>query len=569
MRTASDLQNLLERMDGRGYKAYKGIAGAYDLGQSVLYVDHVQGDPFAAPSRVRIRFPMEIAGFSPPLLQGDSRRTALCSYLTRVFHEVSLSIQSRRGSGKSGDIAIRCPGQQVLNRNSVVIDDEWVEARFTVGLPAAGRRILGREAVRLLLSDVPDVASRSLISSALDPEDLERHVLVNEDADALRTMLDDAGLVAFVAQGSVLPRRTGVDDRPLAEREAVRFRSPDSLQVSFDLPNAGVVTGMGITRGVTLIVGGGFHGKSSLLNSLERGVYNHIPGDGRELVITDHRAVKIRAEDGRSVSGVDISPFIGNLPGGKDTGFFSTPNASGSTSQAANILEVIEAGARVLLIDEDTAATNFMIRDRRMQELIAKDREPITPFLDRARQIFDDLGVSTVLVMGGSGDYFEAADCVIAMEEYVPHDVTARAREIARNHDTGRATEAVGPFGRATKRVPIPSSLDPKRGKRDVYIKALDLDSIAFGSQVIDLSAVEQLVDPGQTRALADALYHACRLYMGPDTSIPEVLDKVQADVEEKGLDVLSQRLAGDYVAFRRFELAAALNRLRTLQIQR
>ena len=153
----------------------------------------------------------------------------------------------------------------------------------------------------------------------------------------------------------------------------------------------------GFPQGITLIVGGGFHGKSTLLNALEAGVYNHKPNDGRELVITDPDVVKIRAEDGRSVSGVDISPFINNLPFGQETTQFSTENASGSTSQAANIMEALECEELLrMLVDEDTAATNFMIRDQRMQQLIAKDKEPITPFIDRVRQLYNEHNVSTI-----------------------------------------------------------------------------------------------------------------------------------------------------------------------------
>ena len=101
---------------------------------------------------------------------------------------------------------------------------------------------------------------------------------------------------------------------------------------------------MGIRKGITLIVGGGYHGKSTLLKALEAGVYNHIAGDGREFVITDDTAFKLRAEDGRSITGVDISPFIKNLPNKKDTVHFSTEDASGSTSQAANLMEALESG---------------------------------------------------------------------------------------------------------------------------------------------------------------------------------------------------------------------------------
>jgi predicted ABC-class ATPase len=358
-----------------------------------------------------------------------------------------------------------------------------------------------------------------------------------------------------------------VDDRPFREG-AIPFQSPASLRVELTPPNAGPVSGMGVPAGVTLIVGGGYHGKSTLLNALERGVYNHVPGDGRELVVTDAGAVKIRAEDGRAVTGVDISPFIGALPNGADTRHFSTANASGSTSQAANIVEALEAGARVLLVDEDTAATNFMIRDHRMQELIAKEREPITPFIDKVRQLHDEHGVSTILVMGGSGDYFDVADTATAMDAYVPHDVTDRARAIAQKYQAERRQEGGDSFGDITPRAPLAESLDPSKGRRQVKISTRGVRTILFGTNEIDLSAVEGLVDPSQLNAIGQALYYARQRYMDGGRTLPEILDAVMADIDRGGLDVLDRRSVGDLAHFRRYELAAALNRLRTLQVR-
>jgi predicted ABC-class ATPase len=325
---------------------------------------------------------------------------------------------------------------------------------------------------------------------------------------------------------------------------------------------------MGIPAGITLIVGGGYHGKSTLLRALELGVYNHIPGDGREFVVTHLDAVKIRAEDGRSIAGVNISPFINQLPQGRSTTHFSTPNASGSTSQAANIIEALEAGATVLLIDEDTAATNFMIRDRRMQQLIAKEKEPITPFIDKVRQLYSDYGVSTILVMGGSGDYFEVANTVIAMENFQPQDLTAQAKKIAREHRNERLAEGGDTFGSLMPRIPIPDSIDPSRGHRAVKLKVTEVDEVVFGTEDIDLAAVEQIVEPSQLRAIAAALVYAKEHYIDRARSLREILERVMADIQTQGLDILTDFPQGDLTAFRRFELAAALNRLRTLKVR-
>ncbi len=567
-RTIAELEALLVRLDGKGYKAYRGIEGVYRAPGFTLFIDHVQGDPFAPPSRVRVRVEQKEAGFPPDTFSSKSRRVALADFLTRQFAAVADKLEERTGTGHSGLIAIDRPGQEILERTSVVITEDYVEARFAVGLPARGRRILGAEAAELLCRKVPRIVKESLFYSSLNREKLYLHILTAEDADWLREQLPRRGLVAFVADGSILPRRSGVDDRPLPPDKAIPFRSPESLRVEFHLPNRGVVRGMGIPEGVTLIVGGGYHGKSTLLNAIQFGVYNHIPGDGRELVVTIPSAVKIRAEDGRRIEKVDISPFISNLPFGQDTTRFRTDNASGSTSQAANIIEALEAGARLLLLDEDTCATNFMIRDHRMQELISKDKEPITPFIDKVRQLYTDYGVSTILVMGGSGDYFDVADTVIAMIEYEPRDVTAEAKAIAEKYRAERRKEGGERFGEIKPRIPLAWSLDPSRGKYEVRITAKGTRAIIFGRHEIDLSAVEQLVHPGQLHAIGQALYYARERYMDGRRTVAEILELVMRDIEREGLDVLDPRLMGHYVIFRPQEFAAALNRLRTLKVK-
>lgn len=567
MRDEGELRALLRRLDGRGYKAYKEIRGAYALTGGVLHVDHVQGDPYAAPSRVRVMVPQDVAGFPAESFATRQARNALTSLLAIKLGQEAQRREGKKGSGKSGLIQIDMPGQEILERTAVLVDEEGVEGRFAVGLPAAGRRILGDQAARLLCDELPHMVSAVLRYDRHDPAEITAYVHASEDAEAARTMLQGRGLIAFVADGSVLPRRSGVDFRPLPPRYAVPFSSPVSLRVTLDLPHRGPTPGMGIPRGVTLIVGGGFHGKSTLLEALELGVYNHRPGDGRELVVSDSSAVKIRAEAGRRVCGVDISPFIGVLPDGQDTLNFTTDNASGSTSQAANIMEALEVNVRVLLIDEDTAATNFMIRDHRMQELVAPDEEPITPLLDRVRQLHEDLGVSTILVVGGSGDYFDVADTVLAMQAYQLRDVTAEAREIAARFPTQRQQETAGCFTVSGHRVPQARSVDPRRGRRPVSVKARGTRTVSFGHEDIDLSAVEQLVEPSQARALAAGLAYARRRYMDEPLTVPELVRRVAADMDAQGLDVLDDRRVGDHARFRCQELAAALNRLRSLQV--
>ncbi|MDX1494079.1 MAG: ABC-ATPase domain-containing protein [Longimicrobiales bacterium] len=568
-RSVQELVDLLQEIEGRGYKAYKRLQGPWSFDGFLLEFDHVQGDPFADPSRVRVIVEADVAGFDPRAYANEERALGVAALLVRTFRHRAREAATDRGSGKSGTIRMEDPGQVVLPQTAVRVDAEGgVEARFAVGLPARGRRISGHQAVRLLTDDVPGVVRDALMASAHPPEEVERCAAANEDATLLREALEDRGLVAFIADGSHLPRRSGVDDRPMDPEEVVPFQSPPSLQVTIPLPNAGDVTGMGIPEGVTLIVGGGFHGKSTVLRALQDGVYNHRPDDGRELAVADAATVKVRSEDGRAVTGVDISGFIDGLPLGRPTRAFTSENASGSTSQAAAIVESLEAGARVLLVDEDTSATNFMIRDRRMQELVPSDGEPITPFIDRVQDLHTHLGVSTVLVIGGSGDYLDVADQVIRMRDYVPEDVTGQAMEVAEALPTGRVKESDAPLPSPEVRRLRRDSLDPSRRRRSTYVKVPDDRTLLFGSDTIDLAAVEQLALRSQTRAVGLALASVARDFPDVGATVSRILDWVEERMEEDGLDALSHRRLGTLTAFRRFELAAALNRLRTLQVE-
>lgn len=567
------LRSILRRIDGRGYKAYRDIQGRYAFPGFDLSIDHVQGDPFAAPSRVRVLLEAEHSGFPPDTYRNRSRRIALEDYLTRAFDSAIRNLsRGKVGTGKGGMITVDSPNQEILERSSCFMSEDGVEIRFRVGLPATGRRVLGHDAERIFFDEIPAIVDKSLRYGNLDASRIETHLNVNEDQDTARRLLEEQGLVAFIAEGSILPRRSGIDDRPL-EREkgvsVVPFKSPSSMAVTMTLPHAGAIKGMGISEGVTLIVGGGFHGKSTLLRALERGVYNHVPGDGRERAVTRGDAVKIRSEDGRSIAGVDIRPFISNLPFGTDTEQFTTENASGSTSQAANIMEVLEVGCRLLLIDEDTSATNFMIRDQRMQELVAKAKEPITPFIDKVSLLRDNLDVSTVLVMGGSGDYFDVADTVIMMDTYEPRDVTDEVTGIVTANRNERRMEGGGAFGTISPREPLRESFDPSRGRREVKIDAKGLNMILFGRSEIDLSAVEQLVSVSQTRAIGDIILYYSLHYAGCGYSLRKGLEKVMNEIGEQGMDVLSNHKAGDYARPRIFEVAAAVNRLRSLEVKR
>jgi len=564
MKTAEDLKRTLFRIDGRGYKAYKDIEGTYSFGEFDLAIDHVQGDPFAEPSRLRVTVSQRNAAFPQSTYANRVREIALRDYLARSFDRaLKRRTGAVSGTGKSGAVIIDVPGQEVLDRSAVLLDGGRVEARFKAGLPAGGRRIMGKAAARMLIDELPEVVADSLYYRNLEEKDLARHIEVFEDQETMRGALRAKGLVAFVADGAILPRKSGIDNRPLPAGEAVSFKTPPSLAVDLETPNAGTLMGMGIPEGVTLIAGGGFHGKSTLLRALELGVYSHIPGDGRERVVARDDAVKIRAEDGRSVENVDISPFIGDLPYGRSTARFSTENASGSTSQAANIMEALESGSKLLLIDEDTSATNFMIRDARMQRLVPAGKEPITPLVDLAVPLYRDLGVSTVIVMGGSGDYLDVAGKVIMMDSYHAKDASGEARDIVRELPCVRDPSAANWPRAGAGRFFDPRSLDASRGRRE-RVAARGIGTILFGRRTIDLSAVEQLVDESQTRAIGDALIYMRDNYMiTKELQLSGMLDELDRLLDKTGLDSIMRGRFGDRARPRRYEVSAALNRLR------
>ena len=541
------LAQTLTNLDGKGYKAYKSLLGDYPFDGWSLSVDHVQADPFAAPSRMRAVVDHGTANLPDSVFSSPERQRAARDFIARAFRHAVRDEQA---------LGIDAGRQTVLERTAVLFTDQGVELRLTLNLPARGRTILGHQARKLICNILPEAVMEAATAQRLDLEGLERHMAAVEDQEALRRALPARGLVAFVGNDAVLARQSGIDDRPL--QDAIPFQSPESLTVEIDTPNRGTVTGMGIPRGITLVVGGGFHGKSTLLSAISVGVYDHIPGDGREQVVTEPTAVKIRAEDGRSVHNMDLSPYINRLPFGKTTVDFSTELASGSTSQAAALQEGLEVGAQTLLVDEDTSATNFMIRDRRMQALVAREHEPITPFVDRIRQLRDEVDVATVLVMGGSGDYFDCADTVIQMQDYGAYDVTDEAHSIAAEYTTGRHQEATETLARPQPRQLACQRLNPETKPGKQKVQARGLDTLVFGRDDVDLRAVEQIADSSQIRTIG--------LLLARLASEGKTLDRPGETIEQRleaGLRSISTRPDGDLALPRVFEVMAALNRLR------
>ena len=590
--TLNELTSHLHAIDGRSYAAYKAIVGRYrsPLGW-VLYIDRIQPDPYAPPTAIRVVLPLaltgadtrptgadeSLTGANEPLTGTNARLTAsptravaLRDYLARTLRELL----------KGQAISIAPAGQEILERSSVNLHETWqddfstpafntpgpyLELRLRWSLPAFGREIAGRQAARNLNLDLARaVAGLDLRESELGAA-AWKHCQVAEDHAALQEILVERGWVAFLADGANLARRSGVSQLPL--EGGVPLTAPETLAQTVHLPHAGAVRGTAIPAGVTVIAGGGYHGKSTLLNAIARGIYPHIPGDGRELVATVPEAMAVRAADGRAVTGVDLRPFISHLPGrDADPAQFTTANASGSTSQAASIMESLELWGQpaqaALLLDEDTCATNLLIRDQRMRALVSSEREPITPLVDRIRALHRERGISTLIVMGGSGDYLDVADQVLIMDSYRLVDATAQARQVCDSQP--RVDTSLPDFPLPAQR--LPQRPEAKR-RGPSRTRALGTQRLVLDRHEVDVADVSGLVDEGQALAVAWALRALLERHFDGRTSLPQALAQVAKRLDDVGLDALGEAHPAFLVRPRLVDVGAAVNRLRSLQV--
>ena len=582
MKSSNELRTLLRSIDHKSYPAYKSLAGAYHFGSYSLFIDHVQGDPFASPSSLHVEIAHKDAGFPAATYSRDCSRIALQDFLTRKLSSLFEDFNFKaKGSGKSGLMSITRCGQEVLERSACQITDSKIIARFHIGFPAFGRTINAGELDKILFDFLPRCVESCFFYRRLDAKKVQDTVFLAEDQAAIRELLKKENLVAFVANGAVLPRKSGVSDLPL--KDSIAFTSPAAMERTFLLPHKGEIRGMAIPQGITLIVGGGYHGKSTLLEALQMGVYNHIAGDGREYVITDDTAIKLRAEDGRSIRNVDISLFINDLPNKKDTSSFSTPDASGSTSQAAGVIEGVEANTRLFLIDEDTSATNFMVRDDFMQQVISREKEPITPFLERARDLYEKAGISTILVAGSSGAFFYIADKILQMDCYRPVDITEHVKSLCQDHTAPRTQApdfAIPDFTRA-----LPCQKDSKDSRRGSYsgrggrggssdgrdsrhehkkIKTFGKDSFSLDKETIDMRYVEQLADSEQTNALAHLLRFGLEQVIDGKKSVRQTVQIIADMLDKKGWEPFCNSYVPCGLAKPRCqEIFACINRFR------
>ena len=597
--TLNELTSHLHAIDGRSYAAYKAIVGRYrsPLGW-VLYIDRIQPDPYAPPTAIRVVLPLALTGADARLTGTDAHLTKTDSHLTGANEPLTVTnshltasptravalrdylARTLRELLKGQAISIAPAGQEILERSSVNLHETWqddfstpafnapgpyLELRLRWSLPAFGREIAGRQAARNLNLDLARaIASLDLRESELGAE-AWKHCQVAEDHAALQEILVERGWVAFLADGANLARRSGVSQLPL--EGGVPLTAPETLAQTVQLPHAGAVRGTAIPAGVTVSAGGGYHGKSTLLNAIARGIYPHIPGDGRELVATVPEAMAVRAADGRAVTGVDLRPFISHLPGrDADPAQFTTANASGSTSQAASIMESLELWGQpaqaALLLDEDTCATNLLIRDQRMRALVSSEREPITPLVDRIRALHRERGISTLIVMGGSGDYLDVADQVLIMDSYRLVDATAQARQVCASQP--RVDTSLPDFPLPAQR--LPQRPEAKR-RGPSRTRALGTQRLVLDRHEVDVADVSGLVDEGQALAVAWALRALLEHHFDGRTSLPQALAQVAKRLDDVGLDALGEAHPAFLVRPRLVDVGAAVNRLRSLQV--
>ncbi len=412
-----------------------------------------------------------------------------------------------------------------------------------------------RRALRMLCKDLPDAVDRFVSEFG----GTETAAALAKKQAAIRAWLKNSDYCAFVANGSILPRAKGTD---LPMPDAVPFRSaPDDEIEIFG------VKGMGIKKGVTVITGGGYSGKSTLLDAISAGIYDHVTGDGRELCITDDSAVTISAEDGRSVKHVNISPFIKWLPGG-DTRDFSSDHASGSTSQAANIMEAVECNAKLLLIDEDRSATNFMIRDRMMKALIEK--EPITPFTDRVNELYKAHGVSTILVIGGSGEYLSVADKVYMMEDYLIRDVTEKAKNICCPYNTNNVLPHPADWKQCRALYSDRFSSYPE-GSGTERLEVSEMGSIIIGDENTDVRGLHDIVSPRQLDTLGFMLRYLEVTNADRRIDLDKKINEMYERIDDEGIDFLYSPFFTTCERFldlpRKQELTALINRMRKINM--
>lgn len=574
MKDKKEFFNLLAGLDGQPFSEYQQLVGDFDFSRYVIKCSRIDLNSSDALAPVfSIRIPQTIAEIPEYLFDTPVRRTAMEDLLLRRLadHIGAVANYDHNGIARR-HIHSAAPNQKILPRNALLLTSEYIEVYVRITLPTQQVIVEGEPVVsidgdmaqHIFFDDLPEIVSNSLLYCNIDAAEADRFVNNMEDADHLRQHLAASGQVSYLAEGAMISRMAG-SDLPDYEN-LLPMEMDEELIEEVDVPHAGTVRGMGVPTGLTLVLGESDSGRVELMNAIAQGIYNHIPGDGRERIVTVADAVNIRSEVGRPIQQVDISAFAEEFPDGSNPASCSTVSAGAFTSQAASTVEALEAGARVLLYDEHSSSSTFLSSDTRVTPLLGKSSRNTLAAI--ARRMVDELGISMV-VAGSSlvAEFIPIADKILKVENFRISDITeeAKALEIAVPEAAGETVNLGSMLSRA--RWAMPSSIDPSIGREDLVILAEDADFLQFGRSLVDLDGVSQLADADQTRAIGFVLYYAKLRYMDEGYSIREILDLVDRDLSNEGLNTLVRELRGDLARPRRYEVAATLNRLPSFRV--
>jgi len=560
-----EFYEMLISLDGEPLTEYARLSGDIDFTRYVVKILPGKNNMDRTWTPMTIRVPQVIAGFPPELLSSPIRHTALEDYLTRQLARIITQRASFDGQGVAlQHLAVAAPERKILPRTSISINDEYIEARMKVRLPRRGGSIPSDELEAIFFDELPNVVTEALLHCNLVEEEVVEFLDAMEDAVTIRQSLPAMGLIGFVGQHSAL---SDADESGTLLSRAECVVVDDVLLTQFDTPHRGLIQGLGVQEGITLILGNVYSGRTEFMRMLADGIYNHIPGEGRDTVVTAPDAVYICAEPGRSVQKVNLAAFVSGVPQ-EQARAFSTDCASAFESQAAATAEALEIGARVLMYDEADSSGGFLSGDQRINALLAEGEVGTVPLAERARQIVDELGVSIIVAgAGGVSDFIPIADRILKIEDGCISDVTREVQAMGFEESLRVKPSADVKAMGESRRWVIPAGIDPSFGIDDFYISAEDLSTLEFGRYVIDLSAVRQLADIYQTETIGQILYYLKLRYMDESHPVMKIFDFIDEDLNNEGLECLSRELNGELARPRRYEIAAALNRLRSLRI--
>lgn len=563
-----DLYQKLRGFSGKKYGLYKSLTQrSWNFGDFSLDFIHVQGDPYAPPSRIRLTIPFRKLNYPKNFITNEIQGLAMADYLLR-----RLAREMNEREECTSVFTITSPGQEILFRNTLCIGnfseekEGVVEVLMGIRLPGENRLIDFYAVSDLLTRLLPDILLASLYGLSLEEQEKAyRHIETLEIRNALLDEVLSAGFIAFIPNGAILPRASGISDLPA--KEAVSFNAPKESIIEFTVRGK-TISGMGISKGITAIAGGAYHGKSTLLSALEKSVYPHIPGDGREWVVVDPSAFRVRSEEGRLVRNTRIAPLVRELPGKISTESFFTVSASGSTSEAANLLEALECGVKTILIDEDVSAVNFLIRDQRMRRLLGNEGDPLIPLIERIRE-FTNTGVHFILVIGACGDFLTEADRVIVMKNYLPEEMTASAKTISSETPYISSKGNHPPFYPFKSRAfldfikPLAPQIRPSSSvEKFVKVRLLHDNLLQVGFLQADVHYLSGFCNG--TQRYAAGLIALNLVQSAEDKTLMEVVEKVCARIEKSGFGKFPQGLSRDMTLPRAVDIAAVLLRLRT-----